>query len=96
MRKRVCEARVVQASRFREEKFKTNAEMSPADIKKYCRLSKNAAEVLKVSFSRLSLSARSYYKIIKIAQTIADFKRSRLIRAAHVTEALQFRVQEES
>ena len=51
-----------------------------------------AAEALLADASRqLDLSARSYFKTIKVAQTIADMEGADLIRTNHIAEALTFR-----
>ncbi len=94
VQERVSHARRLQAKRFAKTVIKTNAEMSTADIKKYCQLSPQATEILKLAFARLSLSARSYFKIIKLAMTITDLKNEQIISAASISEALQFRAQD--
>lgn len=47
--------------------------------------------LLKQAADHLSLSARSYFKVIKVAQTIADLDNSNSIEPAHLSEALQYR-----
>ena len=69
--------------------------MSSAQVKKHCQLTSEAVNLLKQAISRLSLSARSYFKVIKIAQTIADLSGKDKIEAAYVAEALQYRAKEE-
>ncbi len=69
--------------------------MRPVDIKKYCELSPDAQLLLKQAIMKLSLSARTYFKIIKIAQTIADLEGKRQITVIHISEALQYRPREE-
>lgn len=95
IRERVLKAHAIQRDRFKSLSVKSNGEMTPTHIKKLCALSPEAELLLKQAVSRLSLSARSYFKIIKISQTIADLSKSVIIEAAFVAEALQFRVQEE-
>lgn len=95
IRKRVEQARARQQKRFADTRIKSNGEMTPQQIKKSCILSKEAIELLKQAVSRLSLSARSYFKIIKIAQTIADLSGENTIKSAYIAEAMQYRVKEE-
>lgn len=95
VQKRVEAARQKQQVRFKNSSVKTNGEMSPSQIKKYCRFTKEAIDFLKQAISRLSLSARSYFKIIKVAQTIADLNGRDKIEAIFVSEALQYRLKEE-
>ena len=60
-------------------------------LSKYCHLTDEAEEILKMSFNSLKLSARSYDRIIKVSQTIADLDGSDEIKAEYVAEALQLR-----
>jgi len=91
IRERVTKARKIQKERFANLKILTNGEMGPSEIKKFCHLSKEAITLLKQAISRLSLSARSYFKTIKIAQTIADLSKKEIIDSSSIAEALQFR-----
>ncbi|HVZ12121.1 MAG TPA: YifB family Mg chelatase-like AAA ATPase [Patescibacteria group bacterium] len=91
IRKRVVAARDIQNKRFKARRIITNSEMSNRDIKESCIIDDDAREVLKQALTRLSLSARSYHKVIKIAQTIADLLKDESIKQDHVLEALQFR-----
>jgi magnesium chelatase family protein len=68
-----------------------NAEMGSSDVKKYCVLADPARDLLKQASLKLQISARSYFKIVKIAQTIADLSGSATIESAHISEALQYR-----
>jgi magnesium chelatase family protein len=95
IRKRVAAAREIQKTRFKGLKIFTNAEMSSAQIKKFCQLSPKALILLKQAIVKLSLSARSYFKTIKIGQTIADLNGRKIIEDAYVAEALQFRSHDE-
>lgn len=95
IRKKVVAARERQKKRFKDLKIKTNGEMRSAEIKKFCQLSDEALNLLKQAISRLSLSARSYFKTIKIAQTIADLEGKEKIEAGFLAEALQYRAKEE-
>lgn len=95
IREKVVEARVRQKKRFINSKLLTNGEMRSSDIKKYCVLTDKATDLLKQAISRLSLSARSYFKTIKVAQTIADCEKQDKISISHIAEALQFRSHDE-
>lgn len=68
-----------------------NAYLSPADIKSLLTLSPAAKDLLDTATTRLSLSSRSYFRLIKVAQTIADLARHPRIEAVHIAEALQLR-----
>lgn len=92
---RIIKARSLQQKRFLNLIIKTNGEMTPKEIKKFCILTNDATNLLKNAISRLSLSARSYFKIIKIAQTIADLAGKEKIEVEFISEALQYRAKEE-
>ncbi len=92
IRKRVQKARDIQTKRFgKERKILTNSEMGNKEIKKYCPLSKECLDLLKLAVSRMKLSARSYNRVIKISRTIADLEGSSDIKPNHIAEALQYR-----
>lgn len=96
VRGRVLIARSQQKKRFEKYHIKMNGEMTPKHIRNLCVLTDDANLMLKQAISRLSLSARSYFKIIKVAQTIADLEQKNNIEAPHIAEALQYRVKEET
>jgi magnesium chelatase family protein len=91
IRKRVQAARDLQLKRFRKSKISSNSEMSNKDVKKFCPLSEDCISILKMAVSRMNLSARSYYRTIKLARTISDLEASPSIKAAHIAESLQYR-----
>ena len=91
IRKRVVRARKRQEKRFKNERFFTNAEMKNRHIKKYCHLTKEVKQLLHQASSTFHLSARVYYKMIKVARTIADLEGSSEITSSHMAEALQYR-----
>lgn len=95
IKKRVSEARDRQRDRFKDISIKSNGEMKTRDIKAFCKLTDGSIDLLKQAISRMSLSARSYMRIIKLSQTIADLEKKSTIEAAHVAEALQYRAKED-
>ncbi len=92
IRERVITARKLQMVRFERESIHFNSEMRSSDIQKKCNMTSSATQLLKQAVDRLSLSARSYFKTIKVAQTIADLDQSENINSDHIGEALQYRV----
>lgn len=94
--KRVRRARQKQIARFKAKKLVANSDMNSRDIKELCNISSEAQEVLKMAITKLALSARSYHKLIKVAQTIADLEGIDEIGKNHVLEALQYRFRTET
>ncbi|MBI2577746.1 MAG: YifB family Mg chelatase-like AAA ATPase [Candidatus Wildermuthbacteria bacterium] len=91
VRERVVKARSMQEERFREEGIHANAEMGNKHIKKYCRMEKETEQLLTKAALSFHLSARTYFKVIKMARTIADLAESPEIQTSHLAEALQYR-----
>lgn len=65
--------------------------MTTRDVKKFCALSSECRGILTSAVASINLSARSYFKVIKIARTIADLAGEKLILVNHIAEALQYR-----
>ena len=89
---RVIAAREIQQARFDGDAVRTNADLSPPLIRRYCSLDRPAMRVLNEAVRRLSLSARAYDRVRKVARTIADLEGVESISADHLAEALQFRL----
>lgn len=79
-----------QANRYKSS-IKNNSNLSSREIKSHLALSPEVRQLLNTATERLNLSARSYFKVIKVAQTIADLEDSPNIGIPHITEALQYR-----
>lgn len=94
IRDRVTKARKIQQKRF-SGRILTNSEMSNQDIKKYCVVTAEGLELLKMAISSLNLSARGYHRVLKLGRTIADLADSENILTEHIAEALQYRAREE-
>ena len=68
-----------------------NAHMTTREIRKYCAFGEEASAMLDNAMTALSLSARAYDRILKVARTIADLGQCENIEAAHMAEAIQYR-----
>lgn len=88
---RVLRARMVQKRRFEGEGIFTNAEMNNKQIEKYCPLSAECSSALEKIMERGQMSMRAFFRIIRVARTIADLDGSEEIQPAHVIEASGYR-----
>lgn len=91
IKKRVIQARNTQTERFFGLTLRTNSEMNLREVKKFCTLKPASKHLLEHAMKELGFSARGYFKIIKIARTIADLSDSEWIEEIHIAEALQYR-----
>ncbi len=92
IRERVMNARHIQTERFQHVQALTvNADMDIREIRKYCRIDKDGASLLKSAMDSLGLSARAYNRIIKVSRTIADLEGVLDIKPEHLAEAIQYR-----
>ena len=97
IKSRVLRAREMQKDRFKKfqkemgRNITTNSEMSVKDLGMMVPLGGKVRDMLDDSAERLSLSARAYHRVIKIARTIADLENSEKVEANHILEALQYR-----
>jgi magnesium chelatase family protein len=91
MREQVVQARDRQLHRFGREQTKVNGKMTPPEIRKHCRLDRDAESLLKSAMEELGLSARAHDKILRVGRTIADLDGSEHITAIHLSEAISYR-----
>jgi magnesium chelatase family protein len=91
IRNRVCECRKVQRSRYRLRPYKTNSQMSPKDIKEFATPDLQGRKLIEMAMKELHLSAKAYYKVLKISRTVADLAGCEQIQAEHIAEAIQYR-----
>lgn len=94
IQKRVQNARDKQLIRFKKTQFRSNSEMTTKAVKDFCPLMPECQRLLTTAAVQLNLSARSYYKVVKVARTIADLQNEKDIAQANVAEALQYRPKE--
>ncbi|MDW7754547.1 MAG: ATP-binding protein [Brevefilum sp.] len=88
---RVEAARERQRQRFVGMGIASNADMHPAQIRKYCVLDDACQALMKTAMRQLQLTARAYHRVLKLSRTIADLAGSEVITQVHLAEALQYR-----
>jgi magnesium chelatase family protein len=92
IRARVIAARQIQRDRFKSlRRIHNNAGMKSKEIQRFCPLSTEAQDVLKMAINELNFSARAYDRIIKVARTIADLDNQEHIQPHQMSEAIQYR-----
>lgn len=94
IRERVQRARDRQRERFAETNLICNAEMGTRMVKRWCPVGKEEEAFLQQAARSMRLSARGYYRTLRVARTIADSASSENIQRGHLSEALQFRRRE--
>jgi magnesium chelatase family protein len=88
----VVRERVVRAAqRQRARQGRPNAWLKPREVERYCAPDAQADALLKSAFARLSLSARAYHRILKVARTVADLAAADTLTTSHVAEAIGYR-----
>jgi len=96
VQKRVQSAKNIQLTRFKNTAISANSEMSSKDIKSICVLDSESEGIIHSAVKTMNLSARSYYRILKLSRTIADIEWAENIASEHILEALSYRKRDES
>lgn len=92
IRERVIKARQIQETRFKDyQGVHCNAQMSERMINQFAQPDEQSLDMLRMAMERLSLSARAYSRILKVARTIADLEASEKVQAQHIAEAIGYR-----
>lgn len=93
IREQVEKVREVQKQRYINENYRFNSEVPSSDAEKYCRLTDKAKRLMDRVYTNLRLSVRAYYKIVRVARTIADLDSSEMIEEKHIAEAVGYRTE---
>jgi len=96
---RVMNARHIQMERFKKmkeggEKLATNADLSARQVEQVANFDTSAKNFLE-TLNKSQLSPRGYYRLLKVARTIADLEESESVSAGHLAEAFSYRIREE-
>ena len=92
IRERVIKARQIQEQRFKDYRgIYCNAQMSERLIHLFAEPDQPSLDMLRLAMEKLSLSARAYSRILKVARTIADLEGSEKVQSQHIAEAIGYR-----
>ncbi len=91
IRQRVCAARAVQRKRFQGTNFKSNAEMTSEFARTAAQMDSETERFAVSAADKMNLSARAYYRLLKVARTIADLRGVEHVQMQDLSEALRYR-----
>ncbi len=92
IRERVIAARAIQTTRFKDiPGVHCNAQMTERMLHQYAEPDEQGLDLMRMAMERLSLSARAYSRILKVARTIADLDGSESVKSNHIAEAITYR-----
>ena len=97
LRQQVMAARTIQSKRYSAPEYENihcNAQLTAGQVRRICRMTPAAEQLLRASYDTLGLSARAHDRILRVARTIADLAGERLLNEDALLEALQYRAQE--
>lgn len=91
IQKRVAACHQIQQDRYRNETFHYNSRIPAARMEEFCSLGIKEQKYMEKMYQKMSLTARTYHKILRVARTIADCEESKRIDIGHLQEAVCYR-----
>lgn len=91
IRDRVIKAHNIQKKRYINETYNYNSNIPSSDIDKYCALGEEENQFMEDIYDRYALTGRTYYKLLRVARTIADMAGDERINVLHLKESLLYR-----
>lgn len=91
IRSRVEQAQRIQQERFCGSGILYNSQIPPSAMERWCVMEQEGEKLLNESFERMEMTARGYYRALRVARTIADMEGASEIGRAHVCESLLYR-----
>jgi magnesium chelatase family protein len=88
-------ARRAQKDRCTDRGCRTNNEMSSKDVEQLVELAPDAEDLVGSLFKKSLVSTRGYYRILKVAQTIADLAGRKRVEKTDIAEAFSYRLREQ-
>ena len=89
--RRVEEVQRIQKARYGKSRIRYNSRIPAEQIEYFCPMEQSAQKMLEEAFETLELSVRGYYKVIRVARTIADLEGKNIISSQHMAESLMYR-----
>lgn len=91
IQKRVRICYEVQSERFKNETFRYNSRIPASRLEEFCMLGEKERRYMENIYEKMSLTGRTYHKILRVARTIADMEQSKQIKLKHLNEAICYR-----
>ena len=91
MRESIRKAQEIQLHRFQNQWIRFNSQMTRKDMEKFCSIRDTDRKILDQAYYKYNMSARGYYKVLKVARTIADLAGEEQICREHIIEAIGYR-----
>ncbi|WP_457642441.1 YifB family Mg chelatase-like AAA ATPase [Persephonella sp.] len=95
IKERVIKAVDIQKKRFKDFPINFNSEMTPSIIQKFVKLDTSAENALNTAARKYNFTARSYHRVLKLSQTIADLENSDKVLLKHIVESINFKLSED-
>ncbi|MBQ3061929.1 MAG: YifB family Mg chelatase-like AAA ATPase [Lachnospiraceae bacterium] len=92
LKERIENARQRQLERFKGTDISYNSNIPSACIYDYCKIDKKGEDLLEKAFKKYKLTMRGYYKILRVARSIADFEDCNKVELSHIAEAISYRM----
>ncbi len=96
IRKRVKAVQEIQKKRYQGQGYLFNSQIPSGDVKKFCQLDPAANTMALEAYEKRQMTARGFYKLLRVARTIADMDASERIHVSHFQKALLFRELDQS
>jgi len=94
LKNKVQKVRNIQSQRLKDIKKLTNSALNSKECDKYIHLTNDAEKFIKEIFDKSLISARGYYRVLKVARTIADLEDAENVEQKHLAEAFSYRLKE--
>ena len=92
IQKRIIRTREIQEKRYQGMEIATNGQLNVKQMEEHCRLGCEEKRLMEHAFQNMEMTARTYYKVLGVARTIADLEEEAEIKMHHLKEALGYRM----